>query len=80
MSTFVSVTNHQRNGFSKSKSESANRAAVSPKPLPTKKYARSPYREKTVMLRVPVSLMAEFRQRLLQHRQRVAAGSHDDWD
>jgi hypothetical protein len=79
MNTSVSAnSNHSR--FSSKQTETVGDVSVSPKSLPAKSYARSPYREKTVMLRVPVSLMAEFQQRLAQHKQRVAAGNHDNWD
>ena len=79
MNTSVSATTN-RSRFSSNQTETARDTDVSPKALPARSYARSPYRERTMMLRVPASLMAEFQQRLAQHKQRVAAGHHDNWD
>jgi hypothetical protein len=45
-----------------------------------KPHARSPYREKTRMLRVPESLYVEFRARLDAHKRTVALGAHDCWE
>jgi hypothetical protein len=66
--------------FSNTKSETAARTKAATKTPARKAYARSPYRERTVMLRVPESLAQEFRLRLEQHKQTVAAGDHDNWD
>jgi hypothetical protein len=33
-----------------------------------------------VMLRVPESLVTEFKKRLEQHKRAVAAGNHDNWE
>ena len=80
MTISVSATNTNHKRFSKRNTETNNCTSVSP-PNPTKRtFARSPYREKTVMLRVPESLLGEFKKRLEQHKQAVAAGDHDNWE
>jgi hypothetical protein len=66
--------------LSTSKTETNTRLIASAKSPARKAFARSPYRERTVMLRVPESLAKEFRLRLEQHKQAVAAGDHDNWD
>jgi hypothetical protein len=67
-------------GFSTLKTETATRAIAAVKPPARLAFSRSPYRERTVMLRVPTSLAKEFRLRLEQHKQAVAAGDHDNWN
>jgi len=67
-------------GFSTLKTVSSTHLIAAAKPPSRKAFARSPYRERTVMLRVPESLAKEFRQRLEQHKQAVAAGDHDNWN
>ena len=80
MTKSVSVANTNQKRFSKQKTETTNGTPVSAQ-TPTKKaFARSPYREKTVMLRVPESLVLYFKKRLEQHKQAVSAGEHDNWD
>jgi hypothetical protein len=73
-------TTTQSSRFSTLKIETTKRTNAVAKSPARKAYARSPYRERTVMLRVPASLAKEFRLRLEQHKQAVAAGDHDNWD
>jgi hypothetical protein len=82
VSTSVSdtPTTTKSSRFSTSKTETSKRTNAAAKSPAHKAFARSPYREKTVMLRVPESLAKEFRLRLEQHKQAVAAGDHDNWD
>lgn len=80
MTIYVSATSTNRKRFSSSKTETSNSTSVSPQAPSRKAFARSPYREQTVMLRVPESLVAEFKKRLEQHKRAVAAGNHDNWD
>lgn len=61
-------------------SETGHATSVSPETPPSKTFARSPYREQTRMLRVPESLLHEFRARLKARRLEVAAGDHDHWE
>jgi hypothetical protein len=81
-STSVSETSTttKSSRFGKLKTETTTRAIAAAKSPSRKAFARSPYREHTVMLRVPESLAKEFRLRLEQHKQAVAAGDHDNWD
>jgi DNA-dependent RNA polymerase auxiliary subunit epsilon len=82
VSTSVSDTSTttKSSRFSASKTETTTRTIAAAKSPARNAFARSPYREKTVMLRVPESLAKEFRLRLEQHKQAVAAGDHDNWD
>lgn len=66
--------------FSKLETASATRLNATVKSPARAAFSRSPYREKTVMLRVPESLASEFRQRLDQYKQAVTAGDHDSWE
>jgi hypothetical protein len=82
VSTSVSdtPTTTKSSRFGKLKTETTTRAIAAAISPAHKAFARSPYREKTVMLRVPESLAKEFRLRLEQHKQAVTAGDHDNWD
>lgn len=80
MTNSVSATAKQSNRFTTAHSDSTTRAVESKKPPSPKAYARSPYRERTVMLRVAASLLPEFQQRLEQHKRAVAEGAHDNWE
>ncbi|MFM8900481.1 MAG: hypothetical protein ACKOF9_11125 [Burkholderiales bacterium] len=80
MTISVSATSTNRKRFSSSQTETSNSTTASPKAPLRKAFARSPYRERTVMLRVPESLVIEFKKRLEQHKRAVAAGNHDNWD
>jgi hypothetical protein len=82
VSTSVSdtPTTTKSSRFGKRKTETTTRAIAAAKSPARKAFARSPYREKTVMLRVPESLLSEFRVRLEAHREKVAQGAHDRWE
>lgn len=47
--------------------------------LAAKTYVRSPYREQTRMVRVPVSLIPTVRKMLAQRKAEVAAGHPDEY-
>jgi hypothetical protein len=80
MTTSVSAISTNHNRFSTRKTETSNSTSATTKALPRKAFARSPHREKTVMLRVPQSLLSEFKKRLEENKKAVAAGDHDNWE
>jgi hypothetical protein len=80
MTISVSASSTSNKRFSTSKTETSNSTSATTKSLPRKAFARSPYREKTVMLRVPQSLVSEFKKRLEENKRAVAEGDHDNWE
>ena len=66
------------NCFSGHAIDTAANASATAKAPARKAFVRSPYKERTAMLRVPVSMLVEFRARLDQYKREVAAG-HDQW-
>jgi hypothetical protein len=66
------------NCFSSHAIDTAAHASASARAPARKAFVRSPYKERTVMLRVPTSMLVEFRARLDQYKREVAAG-HDQW-
>lgn len=64
--------------FSSHVTDTAANASVSAKAPARKAFARSPYKERTILLRVPASMLMEFRARLDQYKREVATG-HDQW-